>query len=94
MDRSVTAACDMASVAALAYLVVWRVFSAFPPDFASALDRAGVPILDLAVLAQSTLPYDVHPYAAGYRTIAAGIAASHLTSLAYGRATDRKDRDE
>ena len=66
----------------------------FPPDFAYALGQAGVPVLDLTALGQTTLPYDVHPDANGYRKIAGAIAASQFTSLVYGRAADRNNRDE
>ena len=61
---------------------------AFPPDLVYALGRDDVPTLDLTRLGQTNLPYDLHPDAAGHRTIAAAIAASHLTPTVYGDTAD------
>lgn len=67
--------------------------TAFPPDFVYELGRLEVPTLDLTHLGQSTIPYDLHPDAAGHRTIAATIASSLLTPVVYGRPSDENVRD-
>ena len=60
----------------------------FPPGLIFALGRDGVPTLDLTRLGQTSLPYDFHPDRSGHRAIAAAIAESPLTHIAYGRALD------
>ena len=66
----------------------------FPPDLIYALGLDGVAILDLTRLGQTSIPYDMHPDAAGHRTIAAAIASSPLTPLMYGRASGEPVRDK
>ncbi len=62
----------------------------FPPDVIYTIGRAKLTAVDLTRLGHATLPDGIHPDPSGHRAIAAAIAESSLTHLAYGRSVDTR----